>query len=193
MPAMSHVASPADLSYIQRGNRFMDRWMAIEPELFKTGMRRLAAGVTIITTMADGQRRGLTATAVCSVSATPPTLLCCVNRQSSAHDSILASGLFAINVLTADDHVLAEQFGGAEQGEARFLSGEWGVLETGAPILKSAFVGFDCRLVQTFDGATHTIFLGEVVAQSVGAGQPLCYLGGSYGSFHDLEALLALR
>lgn len=167
--------------------------MAIEPELFKTGMRRLAAGVTIITTIADGQRRGLTATAVCSVSAAPPTLLCCVNRQGSAHDAILSSGLFAINVLTAADHALAERFGGAELGEARFSQGDWGVLDTGAPILKSAFVGFDCRLVQTFDGASHTIFLGEVVAQSVSDGEPLCYLGGSYGSFHDLEALLALR
>ncbi len=167
--------------------------MAIEPELFKTGMRRLTAGVSIITTLFEGERRGLTATAVCSVSVTPPTLLCCVNRQGSAHDSIVGSGLFAINVLTADDHLLAERFGGSELGEARFSEGRWGVLETGAPILQTAFVGFDCRVIQTFDGATHTIFLGEVVAQSVGTGQPLCYLGGSYGSFHDLEALLALR
>jgi flavin reductase (DIM6/NTAB) family NADH-FMN oxidoreductase RutF len=156
-------------------------------------MRRLAAGVTIITTKADGERRGLTATAVCSVSMAPPTLLCCVNRQGSAHDAIVATGLFAINVLTADDHLLAERFGGAELGEARFSLGDWGVLETGAPVLKSALVSFDCRLVQTFDGSTHSIFLGEVVAQSVGVGEPLCYLGGSYGSFHDLEALLALR
>jgi flavin reductase len=181
------------LPYIQIGNRVRDRWMAIEPELFKTGMRRLTAGVTIITTTLDGERRGLTATAVCSVSTAPPTLLCCVNRQGSAHDSILASGAFAINVLTADDHALADRFGGAEAGETRFAEGEWDVLETGAPVLKSALVGFDCRVIQTFDGATHTIFLGEVVAQRVGAGEPLCYLDGSYGSFHDLEALLALR
>jgi flavin reductase (DIM6/NTAB) family NADH-FMN oxidoreductase RutF len=191
---MWHVASAGNLPYIQEDNRFVDRWMAIEPEVFKNGMRRLTAGVTIITTLADGERRGLTATAVCSVSVAPPTLLCCVNRQGSAHDAILASGRFAINVLTAADHALAERFGGAELGEARFSEGEWGTLATGAPILKSAFVGFDCRVVQTFDGATHTIFLGEVVAQSLGGGgEPLCYLGGSYGSFHDLEALLALR
>jgi flavin reductase (DIM6/NTAB) family NADH-FMN oxidoreductase RutF len=167
--------------------------MAIEPELFKTGMRRLAAGVTIITTKAGGQRRGLTATAVCSVSTAPPTLLCCVNRQGSAHDSILEAGLFAINVLTADDHLLAERFSASELGEARFSVGDWGVLETGAPILKSALVSFDCRVIQTFDGSTHSIFMGEVVGQNVGVGEPLCYLGGSYGSFHDLEALLALR
>jgi flavin reductase (DIM6/NTAB) family NADH-FMN oxidoreductase RutF len=191
---MWHVASSGDMPYIEDGNRFVDRWMAIEPDVFKNGMRRLTAGVTIITTLADGERRGLTATAVCSVSVAPPTLLCCVNRQGSAHDAILASGRFAINVLTAADLALAERFGGAELGEARFSEGEWGTLETGAPILKSAFVGFDCRVVQTFDGATHSIFLGEVVAQSIGDGaEPLCYLGGSYGSFHDLEALLALR
>jgi len=187
------MADRAALSYIQTDKGLMDRWMAIEPELFKQGMRRLTAGVTIITTRFEGERRGLTATAVCSVSTAPPTLLCCVNRQGWAHDAIVGSGLFAINVLAAEDHALAERFGGAEAGEARFGTGEWDVLDTGAPILKSALVGFDCRLVQTFDGATHSIFLGEVVAQSVGTGEPLCYLGGTYGSFHDLEALLALR
>src|SRR5260221_14628000 len=120
-------------------------WMPIDPELFKAGMRQLASGVTIIATRLGDQRRGLTATAVCSVSADPPTLLCCVNRQSTPHDMIQAAGCFSINVLAVDDAELAARFAGGESGESRFETGSWGKLGAGAPILESALASFDCQ------------------------------------------------
>ncbi|MBV8805987.1 MAG: flavin reductase, partial [Sinobacteraceae bacterium] len=52
--------------------------LRVDPLQFKAGMRRLAAAVCLITsTTSAGEKVGLTATAVCSVSAEPPTLLCC--------------------------------------------------------------------------------------------------------------------
>ena len=62
-----------------------------DPEDFKEGMRQLAAGVTIVTTAVGERRNGLTATAVCSLSAEPPMLLACVNREAGAHDPTLLS------------------------------------------------------------------------------------------------------
>ena len=66
---------------------------------FIAGMRRLAAGVTIVTASQGELRAGLTATSVCSLTAEPPRLLACVHREADAHDMILASGRFAVNVL----------------------------------------------------------------------------------------------
>ena len=60
--------------------------MTVDPAAFKKGMRHLAASVTLITTRHRDRRGGLTATAVCSVSAEPPQLLICVNKSASAHD-----------------------------------------------------------------------------------------------------------
>jgi flavin reductase (DIM6/NTAB) family NADH-FMN oxidoreductase RutF len=163
--------------------------MAVEPQQFKTGMRRLAAGVTIVTTNWEGTRRGLTATAICSVSLAPPTLLCCVNRASAAHEAICASGTVAVNVLTAADLALAECFGGAEFGEARFALGQWATLVTGAPVLESALAAFDCRISRVIEAGTHTVFLAEVVAtRADGPGEPLLYLEGAYGGFSPLAA-----
>ncbi|MDP9900755.1 flavin reductase family protein [Variovorax ginsengisoli] len=145
---------------------------------YKAGMRRLAAGVSIVTSRLGDQRAGLIATAVSSVIADPPTLLVCVNRSASAHDTIDAAGILAVNVLAIDDHDLARSFSDPSRRHERFLAGEWDSAATGSPVLKSAVVAFDCAIVQRIPYNTHTIFLGEVRAVRVGeAGcHPLVYL-----------------
>jgi flavin reductase (DIM6/NTAB) family NADH-FMN oxidoreductase RutF len=168
----------------------MEGSMAIEAEIFKSGMRRLTSGVSIITTLGEDGPRGLTATAVCSVSAEPPTLLCCINRGSSAHDVIHGSRVLAVNFLAAADQDLANRFGGVDTREARFTGGRWIRLATGAPILETALASFDCRIVSIMDGTTHSIFFAEVIEVRLGAeASPLLYFGGGYGSFAAEETL----
>ena len=79
---------------------------------FIDGMRRLAAGVTIVTTGVSPHRFGLTATAVTSVSADPPTLLACINRDSDSFGPIIRNGRFAVNLLGPGHQELAGRFGG---------------------------------------------------------------------------------
>ncbi len=149
-------------------------------------MRHLAAHVCLITTVgADGIRRGLTATAVCSVSADPPTLLCCVNRQIVPYAAVRESEIFAVNVLSIRDQELAERFASEINGEARFDTGIWKTLATGAPILDSALANFDCRLARLEEVATHGILFGEIRAVRFREGEadPLLYAHGSYGGF----------
>ena len=77
------------------------RALEVDQARFTAGMRHLAAGVTLVTTAGGGSRAGLTATAVCSVSAEPPQLLACVNREADAHRLLLATGHLAVNLLSA--------------------------------------------------------------------------------------------
>ena len=66
--------------------------------LFRAGMRRLAGGVTIITSLdAEGRRCGITATAVCSLSTDPPSLVACVNRETSIAAVVEQRGVFAVH------------------------------------------------------------------------------------------------
>jgi flavin reductase (DIM6/NTAB) family NADH-FMN oxidoreductase RutF len=156
---------------------------ACDPEDFKRGMRSHAAGVTIITTADDGRRSGLTATAVCSLTAEPPQVLVCVNRRAHAHDLILRGGRFCVNVLAHDQQALAACFAGQDglEGGERFTRGEWTTLRTGAPVLRGCLVGFDCEVVETLPTSTHTVFIGQVVAVSPSApGQALLYADGGY-------------
>ena len=158
--------------------------MSVEPAAFKKGMRHLAASVTLITTRHRDRRGGLTATAVCSVSAEPPQLLICVNKSASAHDSIGEAGLFCVNILSPEHRKIAERFAGMDgvEGDDRFVGmGEWSSLSTGAPVLKGCPVSFDCRLVTRVAAGTHTIYIGEIVDIALEPqAHPLLYADGSF-------------
>lgn len=153
----------------------------VDAEQFKMGMRTLAGAVNIITSAHAGHRYGMTATAVCSASAEPPTVLACINRLASTHGAVSKSRAFCVNVLRADDWELSTSFSGAQSGEARFKSRDWTRLATGSPALIDALVCFDCRVVKRVAHGTHTIFLGEVAQVLVGKkGKPLLYSEGQY-------------
>lgn len=150
--------------------------LASSADVFKQGMRRLAGAVCVIATGHAGERAGLTATAVCSVSAEPPRLLVCVNQSASAHDRIAAEGRLSVNVLTHQQQHIAERFATSSiKGEARFAQGEWRVVNH-VPLLDDACVAFACEIVERIPAASHSIFLCDVVS---------CRVGGHTGSASD--------
>jgi len=158
--------------------------MAIDPARFKAGMRHLAASVALVTTRHAGQRGGLTATAVCSVSADPPQILACVNKSASAHDPLGEAGIFCVNILAPAHRRIAERFAGMDgiEGDARFEGmGSWSTLVTGAPALAGCPVSFDCRLVARLAAGTHTIYVGEIVELALDpTARPLLYADGRF-------------
>lgn len=128
----------------------------VDPELLRQGMRQLVGPVSLITAAHAGQRRGLTATAICSPSAEPPSLLVCVNRQAEAHDLIVMAGRFCVNVLACGQQRLAEIFAARDgsKGEVRFAHGQWSALATGALCHEGCLLARDCRLVAQHPAAT---------------------------------------
>jgi flavin reductase (DIM6/NTAB) family NADH-FMN oxidoreductase RutF len=168
----------------------------VDPQRFKEGMRRLGASVCLITTRRpDGERFGLTATAVCSLSAAPPTLLCCLNTSSRSFEAVSSAGVFCVNVLSEADAGVAHHFASGDRPVAeKFQAGRWREGPTGAPMLETAIAAFDCTLEQAVEVGTHAIMIGRVGEIGLGASaQPLLYVQGGYGRFTaaDAEATLA--
>ena len=81
----------------------------IEASAFREAMCRLGAAVHVVTTAGPGGKTGATATAVCSVSDAPPTVLMCLNRRSQTNPVVVENGVFCVNTLGD---------GGAEIGRA---------------------------------------------------------------------------
>src|SRR5258708_32562088 len=106
----------------------------VDAEQFKVGMRTLAGAVNIITSLHGGHRYGMTATAVCSASADPPTVLACINKLATTHAAVAKGKAFCVNVLRAEDWELSTSFSGAQSGEARFKSPDWKRLPAGPPV-----------------------------------------------------------
>jgi flavin reductase len=156
---------------------------AVDATPFREAMSLYGAAVHVITTDGPGGKTGFTATAVSSVSDNPPTLLVCLNRKSQAAPILQMNGIFCVNTLRADDEAIANMFAGRTGAvlAERFQIGDWKTLTTGAPVLSSAIVSCDCRVIEIQAVASHNVIFGVVEGVSFGpSGRALVYHGRSY-------------
>lgn len=148
---------------------------------FRKAMRRLTSAVTVITTAHEQRRYGMTATAVTSVSADPPSLLICINRSASLHEPLIRSGRFCVNILLAEQSDIATAFSGGVPQELRFAQGHWGPDEADVPFLREAQANIFCDADAMSSYGTHNIIIGKVSQVLVhGRVTPLLYQDGQY-------------
>ncbi|MCU4578958.1 flavin reductase [Acinetobacter courvalinii] len=153
----------------------------IEATDFRNAMSLLTSAVSVITTAGLTGRYGFTASAVCSVTDTPPTLLVCMNQASSSHVHFVENKVLSVNVLSAQHQHISTAFSSRLSPEERFKHGVWTELETGAPVLKDALVNFDCEIEQVQAVGTHTIFICRIVAIQQGQHEhSLVYFNRAY-------------
>ena len=157
----------------------------IEATDFKNAMALLTTAVNVITTEGTSGSHGFTASAVCSVTDTPPTLLVCMNHSSRSHAHFIDNKILSVNVLGAQHEPLSNAFASTLSSEERFEQGSWSKLATGAPILEDALVSFDCEIEDIQQVGTHSIFICHVVAikhseQQGGADDSLVYFNRTY-------------
>lgn len=144
-------------------------------------MRHYPTGVTVVTSVKEGEPRGITLNAFSSVSVEPPTLLICVNREARSYLYISTSKVFCVNVLSSGQRDLAERFSG-KMRERQFDDIAFGRAFTGAPVIDGAIGYFDCEVQDEHHAGSHSIFIGRVVACDAVSGTPLGYFNGG---FHD--------
>lgn len=143
-------------------------------------MRRMAATVTIISTENGGERFGMTATAVNSVSMDPASLLICVNHSASIHDPLCERGTFCVNVLSVAHQAHCSAFSGKEKGEDRFRYGSW-FDRYGTPYLGDAQANIFCNVDAKIPYGTHTVFIGRVTECFLrSASEPLIFVDGKF-------------
>jgi flavin reductase (DIM6/NTAB) family NADH-FMN oxidoreductase RutF len=133
----------------------------VDAACFRDVIRHLASGVTIITSSLGGEPVGLTATAICSVSATPPLLLISLTSSSRTAQGVEETGRFAVHLLPHHGRKYAEQFAsrGSHFDGVRYAKHSGSEL----PVLAEAFGWFVCEVEQKIPAADHIIFVGRVL------------------------------
>jgi len=158
--------------------------MAVSQQEFRDAMARLGAAVNIITTDGPAGIGGFTASAVCSVTDAPPTILICMNRNATAAPRLKANGAVCVNVVGTSQREAAMVFAGVTKCpmEERFLAGTWTKLATGAPALDGALESLDCRVAEIVEKGSHLVIFAEVEAIRLGAADEhaLIYFGRDY-------------
>jgi len=150
---------------------------------FRSAMRHLASGVSVITTGEGDARTGLTATSVSSLSMEPPSLVVCINRASSTLRAMRETNVFGVNFLAAGHRDVADRFAGRGNltGAARFQGSEWITLVTGAPLLVDALAAIDCTIDTAMEWGTHAVVIGRVEAvHQPGGAQALVHWRRAY-------------
>jgi flavin reductase (DIM6/NTAB) family NADH-FMN oxidoreductase RutF len=153
----------------------------LDASRYRDAMRRVPAAVTIVTARFEDEANGLTATAVCSVTADPPQVLVCVNRGATAESLIAKSRRFVVNFLSEEHEDRARRFSQSKlAGHARFDGISWIEMSTGSPAMADAIVALDCTVNTDLICGTHAIYLANVVDVRVGEASPLLYRAGEF-------------
>jgi len=150
---------------------------------FRQTLGAFATGVTVITTRGEAHDYGMTATAFSSVSLDPPLVLVCIITGARGAEVIPANGVFAVNILSAEQEQLSNYFVSKDRPRGRDAFAEIPHREvaSGAPVIDGVAAFVDCRLVSTYEEGDHVIFIGEVLALGVDSEvEPLIFHGGGY-------------
>ena len=145
---------------------------------FRRTLGMFATGVTVLTTRSGETVHGMTANAFMSVSLRPPLVLVSVDRRARMSNLLHEGTRFAVNVLEAGQAMLSDRFAGrviVEEGvEPRFE------LIHDTPLVEGALAHLIARVVRSYWGGDHSLFLGQVEYARYGEGEPLLFHGGRY-------------
>ncbi len=154
--------------------------MGIDIETFKQVLGSWASGVTIVTSRSGEHHHGMTVSAFCSVSADPPQVLICANKDSNTQSLIEQAGVYTVNVLAEGQDELSNLFADKAREDERFdgLSCEDGA--TGCPRIPGALAWLDCKVVNTVEAGSHVIYVGLVEGAAIAEREPLGFYRGRY-------------
>jgi flavin reductase (DIM6/NTAB) family NADH-FMN oxidoreductase RutF len=143
-------------------------------DLFREAMSHLASGVAVITARrADGRPCGISATALISYSAYPPSLLVSVWHGSRCHSALTECERFGVHLLRSDQLELAHRFADRER-EDKFVGVDWD-WDGDVPQLTGALAYLRCRRAENFVRYDHTVLIGDIETGRLEAGEPLVY------------------
>lgn len=162
---------------------------------FRGAMRHLTGGVSVITVGCGKDITGMTVTSVSSLAIDPPTLIVSINRGSSSWPLLRRHGFFGVNILTADQLDVAEQFSGkgGPKGADRFIGAQWTTGVSGVPLLEGALAAIECEVEDIVERHSHAIVIGRVLELQVSSRTAaLAYWQGQYVAIDRNEDAIKL-
>ncbi len=164
-----------------QGFNLKENIMSVSDQDFKNALKLWASGVAVVTTKSEKWGvQGMTVTSFTSVSLEPHQILVCLNKEAETGEGIFEAGTFAVNILTAGQESVSNQFAGGASQEARFANVLWKEGATGSPIFDESLVAIECNLADKILAGTHWVVIGNVKHVHCKSGEPLLYFNSTY-------------
>ncbi len=130
--------------------------------------RSMSYGVYIISTMDEGRATGCTANSAMQITSSPATIAISINHDNYTNECIKKCGCFSISILAEDsDASLIGKFGfQSGRDNHKFMDVDFRIVKD-MPIINDSCGYIVCRVIDTMETSTHTVFLGEVIDAEV--------------------------
>ena len=140
----------------------------------RAALGQFATGVAVVTARGrDGRSIGLTINSFSSVSLEPPLVLWSLSQRSSSLAEFTAARTIAINVLSADQEMLARRF--AAPCTDRFAGIARSIGPNGVPLLDNGVARFICTPHDRHEAGDHVVFIMRVECFEFAGGEPLIF------------------
>lgn len=148
----------------------------LDPLEFRRTLGRFASGITVVTTVHEGETYGMTANAFVSVSLDPPLVLVSVDNRANIHRVLPRSRRYGVSILSDQQEDLSQHFAGRPKEGTEVPFFERG----GVPLLDGALAHLVCEVVDAHPAGDHTLYIGRVEYLNYHDGAPLLFYTGAY-------------
>lgn len=153
-------------------------------QALRESMRLWATGVAVVTSRYEDHEHGMTVNSFTAVSLEPPLVMVALNRTSRTCGIVSLSGIFGVTIMASGQQHVSNRFAGWDaENQNRFDGIETQRLVSGVPFIVGGLAFLDCRVYETYQIATHTLFFGQVVDICINSEdlvEPLLYFNRSY-------------
>jgi len=146
---------------------------------FRDVLSQYGSGVTVVTTLSNGEPVGMTCQSFTSVSLDPPLVAFLPTKQSRAFAAIQRAGHFCVNFLAADQVAISNVM--ASRTEDKFAGLSWSESKGGSVLLDGVVGYVDCTVHAVYEAGDHYVVIGKVVDLDVASqDDPLLFFRGKY-------------
>lgn len=143
----------------------------------KKAFRDMSYGVYVVSTKDGTKDVGCVANSAMQITSTPATIAVSVNHDNYTNGCIAKSGVFALSILpeTIDANVIGT-FGFKSSRDTDKFSSVASIEKSGVRVIADATAYIVCKVINTMETETHTVFLGEVLdADVLNGAAPMTY------------------
>ena len=127
-------------------------------------LTKLSYVMYILTSMDNDRPVGCTINTSTQITATPTTIMISVNRNNYTNECIKKYGKFALSILSEkSDSTLIGGFGFRSSRDNNKFENVDYEIKDGLPVIKAANAYLICKVIDSLEVHTHTIFIGELI------------------------------
>lgn len=141
--------------------------------------RSMSYGVYVTATMDKDRPTGCITNSIMQITSSPATIAVSVNHDNYTNSCMKASGMFSFSILSEQSDPGAHRAFRVPVGKGMSINSTASTTRwaAGMPVVKDSCGYVVCKIIDTMETATHTVFLGEVVEAEVyeGAADAMTY------------------